>query len=429
MGLADFPAALAFLFEQARYKVVVGGRGSGKSWGFARALLILGARRKIRVLCTREIQKSIKDSVHRLLKDQVFALGLESFYDVLNTEIRGINGTEFLFAGLSDQTADSIKSYEGVDVAWVEEAQTVSKRSWDIFVPTIRKDGSEIWVSFNPELESDETYSRFVANTPDDAVVVRMNYNDNPWFPEVLESERLHAKRTMLDEDYQNIWEGRCRTAVSGAIYAQEVFVAFGEGRIRNVPYDPLHVVHCIWDLGWNDSMSIIFVQRVASELRVIDYLEDSHRTLDWYVAEIRKRPYHFGDDWLPHDGEHRDFKTGKSAKEILEGLGRTVQITPNVGIEDGIRTARQTFGRVYFDAEKAGRLIECLKRYRRSINKETREPGAPLHDEFSHGADVFRYLCLVADQLKNPAERMAHPIFHDPRLARGRAPATRTGY
>lgn len=429
MGLADFPAALAFLFEPARYKVVVGGRGSGKSWGFARALLILGARRKIRVLCTREIQKSIKDSVHRLLKDQVFALGLESFYDVLNTEIRGINGTEFLFAGLSDQTADSIKSYEGVDVAWVEEAQTVSKRSWDIFVPTIRKDGSEIWVSFNPELESDETYSRFVANTPDDAVVVRMNYNDNPWFPEVLESERLHAKRTMLDEDYQNIWEGRCRTAVSGAIYAQEVFVAFGEGRIRNVPYDPLHVVHCIWDLGWNDSMSIIFVQRVASELRVIDYLEDSHRTLDWYVAEIRKRPYHFGDDWLPHDGEHRDFKTGKSAKEILEGLGRTVQITPNVGIEDGIRTARQTFGRVYFDAEKAGRLIECLKRYRRSINKETREPGAPLHDEFSHGADVFRYLCLVADQLKNPAERMAHPIFHDPRLARGRAPATRTGY
>ena len=159
---AWFPDKLRFLFQPARYKVVRGGRGSGKSWGFARSLLIQGSARTLRVLCTREVQKSIQQSVHQLLKDQIEALGLSAFYEVLATEIRGKNGTQFFFSGLSDQTAESLKSFEGVDVCWCEEAQAISKRSWDILIPTIRKDGSEIWVSFNPQLESDETYRRFV---------------------------------------------------------------------------------------------------------------------------------------------------------------------------------------------------------------------------------------------------------------------------
>jgi phage terminase large subunit len=125
---AEFPAKLRFLFSPKRYKVARGGRGSGKSWGFARALLVLGAKSKLRIICSREVQKSIKDSVHKLLEDQIGALGLTSFYDIFTTEIRGKNGTEFLFAGLSDQTIDSIKSFEGADICWVEEAQTVSSR-------------------------------------------------------------------------------------------------------------------------------------------------------------------------------------------------------------------------------------------------------------------------------------------------------------
>lgn len=399
---AAFPAKLRPLFDPYRYKVAYGGRGSAKSWSFARALLILGAQGTLRILCTREVQKSIKDSVHRLLGDQIINLGLESFYTVMRDEIRGRNGTEFLFAGLSDQTADSIKSFEGVDKVWVEEAQTVTKRSWDILVPTIRKDDSEIWVSFNPDLDTDETYVRFVANPPQNAFVTPINYSDNPWFPKVLEAERMHAKDTMAPDDYESIWEGRCRKAASGAIYANEVEDAFLEQRIRDVPYDPLLLVHCIWDLGWNDAMSIVMVQRVSSELRVIDYLEDSHKTLDWYVGELVRRGYNYGEDWLPHDAQHRDYKTGKSTSEMLEAMGRKVQITPSVGVEAGIKIVRMMFRRVYFDRVKTDRLINCLKRYKRSINAQTREPGAPLHDEHSHGADAFRYLGVVADMLKS---------------------------
>lgn len=398
---AEFPEKLECLFEPHRYKVAHGGRGSAKSWSYARALLIQAAAEALRVGCFREIQKSIKQSVHTLLADQIQALGLGGFYDVLDSEIRGRNGSLFTFAGLATHTVESIKSFEGLDRAWVEEAQTVSKRSWDILIPTIRKPGSEIWVSFNPELDTDETYVRFVVNPPPDSVVVQVNYSDNPWFPKVLEQERLHCKATN-PEDYDTIWEGRCRTAVIGAIYAKEIDSAIREGRICNVPYDPRLKVHTIWDLGWNDSMAITLVQRIRSEIRVIDYIEDSHKTLDWYAADLNQRRLNWGIDWLPHDGDHKDYKTGKSAKEILRGFNRRAKIVPNIGREPGIKAARMLFPQCYFDKAKTARLQECLKRYRRSIHQQTREPGAPVHDEYSHGADVYRYLAVVADQLTN---------------------------
>lgn len=406
---AQFPEKLDFLFLPKRYKVAYGGRGSSKSWSFARALLIQAAQTKLRVLCTREVQKSIKDSVHRLLSDQIQALGLGSFYQVLETEIRGQNGSSFVFSGLSNQTIDSIKSFEGCDKCWVEEAQSVSKRSWTVLIPTIRKPDSEIWVSFNPELDSDETYMRFVTSAPADAFSVPVNYNDNPWFPEVLEKERLHCQLTDKDS-YGTIWEGQCRSAVVGAIYAQEVDSAMREGRICNVPYDPRLKVHTIWDLGWNDSMAIIFVQKLRSEIRVIDYIEDSHKTLDWYAAEIAAKRYNWGIDYLPHDGATKDFKTGKSAAEILKSFGRKTKLVPNIGIENGIKAARIAFRQTYFDKVKSARLVECAKRYRRSINQQTGEPGAPLHDEFSHGADVYRYLAVVADELVNEDQSKAAP-------------------
>lgn len=401
MSDAPFPKKLKPLFQPSRYKILYGGRGGAKSWGIARALLIKGAERPLRILCTREVQKSIRDSVHKLLCDQIQMLGLGAFYEPQQAVIRGQNGTEFIFAGLSDQTAESIKSYEGVDIVWVEEAHAVSERSWSILTPTIRKLGSEIWISFNPELDTDPTWVRFVLNTPPDSIVIEMNWRDNPFFNETLEKERAHAERTLPRDEYDNIWEGKCRPAVQGAIYASEIGAAAEAGRIRNVPYDAMLKVHAVFDLGWNDSMAIILAQRSASEIRVIDYIEDNLRTLDSYSSELRAKALNWGKVWLPHDGRAKDFKSGRSAEEIMLALGWEVQIVPDVGIEQGIKVARMTLPRVYID-EGSAPLIECLKRYRRAINRQTNEPGAPLHDQYSHGADCFRYLCVAADQMGN---------------------------
>lgn len=397
----EFPEKLGFLFEPFRYKVAYGGRGSSKSWSFARALLIKGSIEPTRVLCVREVQKTIRDSVHRLLSDQILALGLQDCYTVLDTEIRGKNGTLFIFSGLSTQTAESIKSFEGVDLCWCEEAQAITKRSWDILIPTIRKESSEIWITFNPELDTDETYKRFVISPPDGCRVEMVNYHDNPWFPSVLEQERKHCELTNK-EDYSQIWEGKCRAAVAGAIYANEIAEAYKNGNICNVPYDPLLKVHVVFDLGWNDAMAISLVQRVASELRVIEYIEDSHKTLDSYSALLREKRMNWGKVWLPHDGRHKDYKSGKSAEDVMTALGWDVGITPNMSIEDGIRLTRMMFRRIYFDKNRAARLVECAKRYKRSINQVTQEPGAPFHDEFSHGADNLRYLVINAEDMSN---------------------------
>lgn len=401
----QIPEKLGFLFQPYRYKVAHGGRGSGKSWGFARALLVLAAQTKLRVLCTREVQKSIKDSVHKLLADQIESMGLGSVYTVEQARIYNALGSEFIFAGLSDQTAESIKSYEGVDIVWVEEARNVSDRSWQILIPTIRKLGSEIWVTFNPELDTDATYVRFVANPPTNGYVVQMNFEDNPWFKNTeLVQERLDDQRTLKDTEYAWKWLGRCKPAIEGAIYADEVAQAVEQGRITNVPYDPRLKVHVIFDLGWNDAMTMTLAQRQVSELRVIEYIEVNQRTLDWCSNELKGRGYNWGSLWLPHDGEHGDYKTGMSAKQMMERLGWDVQIVPNYpgALEDGIRKARMALPRTYFDRDKASRLVECLRRYRRNRPASTGEPGRPVHDEFSHGADGYRYLSVIADQLTN---------------------------
>lgn len=400
-----FPAWAKFLFEPYRTKVAHGGRGSGKSWAFARALIAMAVAEPLRILCTREIQKSIKESVHRLLTDQIEEMGLGGEFDVLETEIRCRNGSVFFFAGLQSHTVTSIKSYEGCDIVWIEEAQTVCKKSWDILIPTIRKPGSEIWITMNPILDTDETWTRFVVNKAPNSYVRQVNWSDNPWFPDVLEQERVHAKATMPEDDYNNIWEGMCRSAVEGAIYANEVQIAYREERVRPVPYDPRLKVSTVWDLGWADSMTIILVQKGVAELRVIGYIEESQRTLDWYAGELNKLNYNWGYDYIPHDGFHKDFKTGQTTAEILRRFKRKVKPIPKLTVEQGIKAARMLFPRVYFDKTKTERLMECLKRYRRGVPEKTGEPGAPVHDEYSHGADSWRYLAVVAELLTNEDE------------------------
>ena len=397
--IAQFPDKLDFLFQPHRYKVAYGGRGSGKSWGFARALLLQASNKPLRILCAREIQRSIRQSVHQLLTDQIQSLGLGPFYEVLESEIRGVNGSLFSFTGLANNTVESIKSYEGVQIVWCEEAQTISRKSWDILIPTIRKPDSEIWVSFNPNIDTDNTYQRFVVEPPENAKVVKINWQDNPWFPDVLEDERQHSLKT--NPDYANIWEGDCKAAVDGAIYSNEIREAQEGNRITTVPYDPMMKVHVVMDLGWNDSMSVILCQKGISDLRIIGYIEDDHRTLDSYSAQLKNLSYNWGTMFLPHDGQSKDFKHGISAEEIMKKLGWDIRIVPKADIESGIKLARMNFHRIYFD-KSAQRLVECLKNYRRSINSATNEPGAPLHDEFSHGADAFRYLCTSIEVMKN---------------------------
>lgn len=417
MVTAEFHPKFAFLFEPHPYKVAHSGRVGLKSWSFARALLIQGAEKRLRILCAREVQRSIKDSVKQLLDDQIGVLGLGGVYDSLRDEIRGALGTQFLFAGLSDLTAESIKSYEGIDIVWVEEARAVTKRSWGILIPTIRKEGSEIWVSFNPELDTDDTYTRFVVKPPPGAVVVKTSWRDAQemgWWTEKLEAERVHLLTTDPTE-YDNIWEGNPRQAVEGAIYGREIAAMHSEKRYGRVPYDPALKVHTIWDLGFADSMAIIFAQRLASEIRVIDYIEDSQKRLDEYVEMLRDRKYNYGTDWIPHDGAAKDIKTGKSTEEHLRGMGRNVRVIPRGDVEEGIKAARQMFPRTYFD-EKAVALVDHLKRYRRHIPKTTNEPATPVHDAHSHGADAFRELAVVADQLYNHDEIKPDLSLYQPR-------------
>jgi phage terminase large subunit len=407
----EFADNQAFLFDKHRTKIAYGGRGGTKSWGFARALLVQGFASRIRVLCAREVQKSSKDSVHQLLADQITLLGLEGFYQVLQNEIRGRNGTTFIFTGLSNLTAESIKSYEGVDRCWVEEAASVTRRSWDILVPTIRQEGSEIWISFNPELDTDETWVRFVENTPEGAHKEEMSYDTNPWFPEVLEKERVNflnqvKKGARRQEEYDNIWGGKCKPAVDGAIYVQEIQDVLESGRLCPTPYDPTLSVYTVWDLGWNDKMAIGVVQAAASSVRIIDYIEDSHRTYESYVNELLEKPYgkKLKLAFLPHDGKAKNPQTGLSPIELLPKLGLKTHAkgVPDIGIKPGIEAARQMFPRVYLDKANCTPLFNRLRRYARVISPTTDEPMLPKKDENTHGADMFRYIAVIEKELTN---------------------------
>jgi phage terminase large subunit len=405
---AKFPPKAKALFVPMRYKVLHGGRGSGKSWSIARALLIAASSRTLRILCTREIQKSLSDSVQKLLADQIVPLGLSGLFTVTQNSIKGVNGSEFVFAGLQDHTVESIKSFEGCDICWVEEAHSVSQNSWDILLPTIRKDGSEVWISFNPSLDSDAVYKMFVAVKPDNAIVIEMNYRDNPFWNDVLEQERLRFQADRPIDDYQNIWEGKCRSAVSGAIYANEIRDLIESNRLCNVPYDPMLKVHVIFDIGWNDSTAIIFAQVQHSELRIIDYIEDRLKTLEYYSNEMKKKGYNYAKVWMPHDARSRSIISKSSAEEQMQAFGWSIEITPNAPIEDGIRTARMIMPRLVIDKTNANPLVDKLRRYTRVINRATGEAGSPLHDENSHGADAFRYFAINAPQFKNGNTRPA---------------------
>lgn len=407
---AQFPAKLQCLFrpEKSRYRVLFGGRGGAKSWGIARALLIKGAQNPIRILCAREFQTSIKDSVHKLLSDQIEDLGMSTFYEITQAAIRGVNGTEFAFVGLKNNVAN-VKSFEGVDICWVEEAQTVSRHSWNVLIPTIRKEGSEIWVSFNPELETDETYQRFVVNPPDNAIVQKINWSDNPWFPETLRLEK-DALKSRDPAAYNTVWEGLCKQTVDGAIFAKEMQMAELDNRITRVPYDPVKPVHAVFDLGWADATAIWFVQFIGMETRLIRYFEGTQQTMSWYLAKMQEFGYVYDTMWLPHDAENKTLAAnGRSIEQIVRNAGYKTRIIPRTPIVDSINAARTMFNSCYFDRENCHEGLQCLRHYRYEVDPETGLFSKnPLHDAYSHGADAFRMLGLMVNEPKKPVQKKA---------------------
>jgi len=411
---AQFPVKMASLFDKARYKVYYGGRGAGKSHSAAKALLVLGAKSQIRVLCAREYQTSIKDSVHKLLCDQIELMNLHGFYEITQSSIRGKNGTEFAFVGLKNNVAN-VKSYEGVDYCWVEEAQTVSRHSWNTLIPTIRKEGSEIWITFNPELETDETYQRFVVRPPEQAVVQKINWSDNPWFPEVLALEKDSLK-SRDPSAYQTVWEGLCRLTVDGAIFANEIQVAELDDRITKVNYDPTKPCHVIFDLGWADSTAFWILQFVGMETRLIRYHEDNQKTISHYLALLQTYGYMFDTLWLPHDAQNKTLASnGKSIEEIVRAAGHKTRIIERTPIADSINAARTIFRNCWFDRENCHDGLQCLRHYRYDVDPETGQfSRQPLHDQYSHGADAFRYIGLMINEPK-PRRKVQQQNYGQP--------------
>lgn len=410
------PEKLGFLYEPAPIKVVYGGRGKGASYGIADALLILGIKRPLRWLCTRETQESMDESVHALLSSRIVALGLQAEYEVERARIISVRGKcgavegdplagryGFSFAGLRHNTT-GIKSYEGYDGAWIEEAQGITKASWDILEPTMRKDppggplgaGSEIWISFNPDLDTDFSWERFVIKPPAGAKVVKMSWRDNPFFPDNLR-RKMEAMRAEDPDTCDHVYEGVPQSNIRGAVFGDELKRVDLDGRICPVAYDPSQPVHTFWDVGL-DTTAIWFVQGVAMQIRLIDYYENKGKGIDHYARHLQSLGYIYGNHWLPWDvgvqASPGGMGAGKTLEAILRGYGFTVRASPRwTNTQLAINAARLFFPRCWFDGKRCEQGLRGLRRYQwgdpPSSGATTRQP---LHDWASHPAAAFQY-------------------------------------
>lgn len=398
-----------------RYKIAHGGRGSSKSWSIARLLIIKAYKENTRILCARETQKSITDSVLQLLSDQITLLGLDGYFEVQKTQILGVNGSRFLFEGLRSNIT-KIKSMEGIDVVWVEEAESVTFTSWETLIPTIRKKGSEIWVSFNPRDEMDDTYQRFIEHPQEDSVITEVNYNDNPWFPEELEKERLHLEKVNWDL-YEHVWLGKCFANREGAYYSK--YLQSIKEQITRVPVEPGLRVSTYWDLGVSDSTAIWFVQNIGMELRVIDCYEAHGEGLQHYIKHLydfaEKHNIIYDRHVAPHDIRVRELTNGKSRLDTARKLGINFHVAPNLSIEEGIHSTRQILHRCWFDAERCKEGLKSLRNYRKEFDESKGVyKNNPLHDWTSHFSDAFRYFAISwKDNRKNYSKPVQAKTFN----------------
>jgi phage terminase large subunit len=407
----EIPTARVFspLLEPARYKGAWGGRGSGKSHFFAglvieKCLLKSGAR----ILCVREVQKSLKESAKRLIEQKIEEFGLGEAFDCLETEIKTPGGGVISFTGMKDHTAESVKSYEGYDVAWVEEAQSVSPRSLALLRPTIRAPGSELWFSWNPRRKNDPVDEMLRGSElPTGAVVAKANWSDNPWFPDELENERQDCLR-MKPDHYDHIWEGGYATVTEGAYYAQCLSQAKAEKRIGHVAFDPLMTVRLFFDIGGTgaraDACSIWPAQFIGREIRTRDYYEAVGQPLAAHINWLRSKGYgpERAQIWLPHDGATNDKVYAVSYESALREAGYKVTVIPNQGkgaAAARVEAGRRRFPSIWFDEETTQAGRDALGWYHEKKDEARNIGLGPEHDWSSHGADAFGLMCVAYEE------------------------------
>lgn len=415
----DVPRKLVPALEPARYIALHGGRGGTKSHFFAEKLIERCLMRKTRWACIREVQGSLRESVRQLLIDKIAKFGVEDQFEVLEAEIRCPHGGLIIFKGMQSFNAANLKSLEDFDGAWVEEAQTFSETSLRMLRPTIRKDGSEIWFSWNPRFETDPVDKFFRGgNPPKDAIIININWHDNPWFNGTLKAEK--------DQDYasdpemaDHVWGGGYERITAGAYFAKHIAALERKGWVGAFPYDPaLGQVFTSWDLGVDDYTVIWFFQVYYPDgvprVRIIDYYEASGlgaaeivaSAMPEYTADVQDRVeallllhrgvgYSYKRHFFPHDVGMREWGAGaKTRIQTVNGLGVPLgQINRGVPMapEDRINAVRQLLPMCEFNqTERVVLGLNHLRRYSRKMNENLGIYLGPLHDEHSHAADGF---------------------------------------
>lgn len=426
----------------ARYRGAYGGRGGGKSIGFADMAIQSMCVQPMRFLCTRELQRSLRDSVFSLLQERIFKIGAYEAFDVGKEYMRSKIGGEFLFYGLRSNIAE-IKGLHGIKRVWIEEAQGVSQASLDYLLPTIREEGSEIWAGWNPDDELDPIHHMLVTHRPHNARVVKINYYDNYWFPAVLEEERLRTKKSNPAR-YDWIWEGNFNINAEGAVYAKWINAREQAGCLRTDLYDPSLPVHTAWDIGFHDYTTIWFFQVARGEVRVIDYYSNNREGLQHYAEQImgcwfipdsmsergkvvfrkggpidgleHRRKYNYGNHWVPHDAAHKLFAAGgRSIVDQGKDFGVRMFVVAAISQQNQIAVARKTIEQCWFDPILCADGLRCLRKYEFEFDEEKqRYKDKPNHNVYSHGADAFEVLSQV---WKSPIVEVAKPearYLHD---------------
>jgi phage terminase large subunit len=416
------PTAEAFepLLQPSRYKGAWGGRGSGKSHFFAEKLIDDSLYEKgLRSVCIREVQKSLKESAKRLVEDKLIefklgeADGFKVFKEVIETPGNGL----IAFQGMQDHTAESIKSLEGFKRAWVEEAQTLSATSLALLRPTIRADGSELWFSWNPRRKSDPVDQMLRGDKrPTGAIVVKANWKDNPWFPGVLEQERLDCLN-IEPEQYDHIWDGGYATVLTGAYYAKSIVTAKKENRIGRVGADPLMTIRAAWDIGGTgakaDACAIWIHQNIGREIRVLNYYEAVGQPLSTHINWLRENGYEKALQILPHDGEQGDKVYKVSYESALRAAGFSTKVIENQGAGAAMKrvaAGRRLFPIMWFNAETTQPGIDALGWYHEKRDEDRNVGLGPEHDWASHGADAFGLMCVAYEEPQAAYKPIVYP-------------------
>lgn len=390
--------------KQWRHIVYKGGRSSGKSTQIAISRLIKGSHKKLRGLCTREIQNSIQESVYKLLCDEIDKLGLNDWQKFNDKLVNRRTGSEIFFKGLHNNI-QSIKSIEGIDWCWVEEAQSVSADSITTLVPTIRKEGSELIWSYNPLTEHDPVQELIVDKADERTYVAHVNSDAI----EGLLSKEIIAEREKMRVDnpdmFAHVWLGQPLTSKTGTVFGKQIAQAEIEGRIGSVPYDASAGTYTAIDLGIGDSTAIWWFQMVGQEIHFIDHYESSGEELGHYISVIKNKPYNYTTHFLPHDAKQRELQTGMTRVEFFEnnGIHNIEVLRPTnfqLGQDDINMIARPKFSKIWIDRDKCERGLKCLRAYHYEYDEKNKLlKDKPEHDWSSHSSSAFIYALIAAQE------------------------------